>query len=109
MEHDHWQALYADAQHLAMRVKDRRRFIQSRAVTEGLQRLRAACCASVGLAEELVGMQVFEKFMGRHRLQANLASVYPAAEVLKDCLPRRAVEAYTQEWGWGGVGRRHYG
>ena len=56
--------------------------------------VRVSFCATFGLAEELVPMTSMSSFYGRHEKHARLPLLYPEARIIKDEVPRFAVEVY---------------
>ena len=44
----------------------------------------------------LVPLDALANFYGRHERHAQLIHLYPQAELLKDCVPRKVVEAYAK-------------
>ena len=57
---------------------------------------RISFCDHAKLAEELVPADALSAFFGRHEMHARLPLKYPGVQVLKNAVPKFAVEAYEK-------------
>ena len=63
---------------------------------EALNAARIAFCSYADVAEELVSLDCMSAFYGRHERHAKLIFEYAEASVVRDVVPRFAVQAYER-------------